>query len=464
MIGVMQTGKRIMSREAYKSGRVMKAGHDGNREFITLMACISAIGKKIPATLLYTGESYDLRSTWVKDLEDQDDFFFGASSNGWSNDAYGLQWLTEVFEPATRPTSPRTKRLLIVDGHSSHVNMAFINKCWELHIILLVLPPHSTHRLQPLDVLLFGLLSLRYHQELNKFSTRGLGMTSMKKKHFLKLFRPAYRNSFTEENIQKAFAKPGIWPYNPTLVLNVITRPITPPPVDQPAPSSIDRIKTPRSAKSIRHFQANYRKNPSQAKLAKLFKANKELATQATLDRHTTVGLIEALKDEKQSGVRGKRLNMLGEEHTKPILFSAENVRRAQERFAEKEAFEKSERLRIDTKKAEQALKKQRTEAEKAAKALQAAVREENLIEVRAAKKAEKQAQKEKDTAQTKALKALPVRIKPPAKPRKALVIKKKVVRFASSDAREGSAETPAKQSSRGRAIKPRVIFEEGLN
>ena len=86
----MQTVKRIMSREAYKSGRVTKAGHDGNREFITLMACISAIGKKIPATLLYTGESYDLRSTWVKDLEDQDDFFFGTSSNGWSNDAYGL--------------------------------------------------------------------------------------------------------------------------------------------------------------------------------------------------------------------------------------------------------------------------------------------------------------------------------------------------------------------------------------
>jgi hypothetical protein len=35
--------------------------------------------------------------------------------------------------------------------------------------------------------------------------------------------------SFTKENILKAFAKPGIWPYNPVLVLNIITRPITPP-------------------------------------------------------------------------------------------------------------------------------------------------------------------------------------------------------------------------------------------
>jgi len=76
---------------------------------------------------------------------------------------------------------------------------------------------------------------------------------------------------------------------------------------------------------------------------------------------------------------------------------------------------------------------------------------------------AEKRTQKEQHTAQTKALKAHPVRIKPYAKPKKALVTKKKVMRFVGGDTREGSAETPAKQSSRGRAIKPRVIFEEGL-
>jgi hypothetical protein len=428
------------------------------------MACVSAIGKRVPATLLYTGESFDLQDTWVQDLEDKDDFFFGASSNGWSNDAYGVQWLTEVFEPSTRPSSPREKRLLIVDGHSSHLNMVFINKCWDLRIILLILPPHSTHRLQPLDVVLFGLLSLAYSQELNKFQAMSLGLTSMKKRHFLRLFRASWRTSFTEENIQKAFAKPGIWPYNPALVLNVITRPITPPAVVQPVPSSISRIKTPRSAKSIRYFQADYRKNPTQAKLQKLFKANEELVAQAALDRQTKEGLIESLKVEKKSKAQGKRLNVLGEEHTKPILFSADNVRLAQEKAAKKEAFERSERVRIDTKKTKQALKKQRTDIEKAAKALQAAVRKENIEEVRAEEKAEKEAQKEKETTQTQALKCLPMRVKTPTKPRKALVQRKKVIRFVGSDIKGGVPETPVKQSSRGRAIKPRVIFEKGSN
>ena len=47
--------------EAYKLGRVRQAIQDGNREFISLLACVSAIRKKIPATLLYKGESYDLQ-------------------------------------------------------------------------------------------------------------------------------------------------------------------------------------------------------------------------------------------------------------------------------------------------------------------------------------------------------------------------------------------------------------------
>ncbi|PMD61248.1 uncharacterized protein K444DRAFT_525886 [Hyaloscypha bicolor E] len=304
-------------------------------------------------------------------------------------------------------------------------------------------------------MVLFSLLSLVYSKELNKQQEQSLGYSLIKKKQFLKLFRPAWNSTFTIKNIQKAFAKPGIWPYNPALVLKVICRPITPPEAIQP---------TLRSAKSIRHFQADFRKNPSQAKLEKLFRANKELAVQAALDRHIKEGLLEVLKDEKKSKARGKRLNVLGEEHTKPILFSADNIRRTQELFAKKEAFAKSERIRINTKKAAQALKKQKNEAEKAEKALQVAVRGENINKVRIKEKAELQAQKEKEAKQKKVPKALPVRIKTPAKPRKVPVLKKKVVSFINGNINGGVLETPVKQSSRGRAIKPRVIFEKGSN
>jgi hypothetical protein len=90
LIGIMRSIKRIMSREAWKSGRVRQATHDGSREFITCNACVSATGSRVPAALLYKGENYDLRHTWVEDLEEDDDFYFGTSSNGWSSDAYSL--------------------------------------------------------------------------------------------------------------------------------------------------------------------------------------------------------------------------------------------------------------------------------------------------------------------------------------------------------------------------------------
>jgi hypothetical protein len=86
-------------------------------------------------------------------------------------------------------------------------------------------------------------------------------------------------------------------------------------------------MKIPKSAKSIRYFQNDYRKNPIKLKFEKLFKVNIELFTQAELDRFVKEGLIGALKEEKKSRVRGKKLNVLGKEYTELIYFSATNVR-----------------------------------------------------------------------------------------------------------------------------------------
>ena len=83
---------------------------------------------------------------------------------------------------------------------------------------------------------------------------------------------------------------------------------------------------------------------------------------------------------------------------------------------------------------------------------------------MRIEEKAQLQAQKKKEAGQKKVAKALPMRIKTLTKPRKALVIKKKVVRFVGGDINKGVLKSPAKQSSRGRAIKLRVIFKKGSN
>ena len=82
MIGFRRVIKRIMARITLETRRVTKARQDRNREFITCLACVSAIGKKIPPVLIYPGISGDLWSSWVQDVTPEDEVHFAVSENG----------------------------------------------------------------------------------------------------------------------------------------------------------------------------------------------------------------------------------------------------------------------------------------------------------------------------------------------------------------------------------------------
>ncbi len=79
-------------------------------------------------------------------------------------------------------------------------------------IIVLILPPHSTHRLQPLDVSSFSPLSKAYSKELSDFMMKSQGLFNMSKRMFYLFFTRALEASFTEENIESALRATGIWP------------------------------------------------------------------------------------------------------------------------------------------------------------------------------------------------------------------------------------------------------------
>ena len=83
---------------------------------------------------------------------------------------------------------------------------------------------------------------------------------------------------------------------------------------------------------------------------------------------------------------------------------------------------------------------------------------------MRIEERAQNKAQKEKEAPKPNALKAIPVRTKTPAKPKRALVKPKKQVRFVSSAQEEGVVASPVKSTSRGRTIKARKVFEQGTN
>ena len=147
---------------------------DGSRAWISLLACICADGSALDPALIYEAGLEGLLSGWVEDINPEEySAFITSSPSGWSNDKIGLAWLEQVFDCCTREKARRSYRLLILDGYGSHVTMDFINYCDWNRILLVVLPPHSTHTLQPLDVCMFKPLSTAYSGELSAFLHRG---------------------------------------------------------------------------------------------------------------------------------------------------------------------------------------------------------------------------------------------------------------------------------------------------
>ena len=121
---------------------------------------------------------------------------FAVSTNGWSSHTLGLDWLKTVFDRYTKGKVKRGRRLLIIDRHSSHVNLEFLDTCDRLHILVLVLSPHSTHKLQPLGVGLFGPLARYYTNGLNALMHNSLGMVSVTKRVFWSVFWPMWQQAF----------------------------------------------------------------------------------------------------------------------------------------------------------------------------------------------------------------------------------------------------------------------------
>jgi hypothetical protein len=102
LIGIAQSVNRILTRELYNNGQITSAKQDGSREFISLLATIYADGTRVPPALIYRGSLGDLQSSWIEDLQESQEAYFASSANGWLSNAFGITYITSVFNPATR--------------------------------------------------------------------------------------------------------------------------------------------------------------------------------------------------------------------------------------------------------------------------------------------------------------------------------------------------------------------------
>jgi len=225
MMGVISTAMVVTSSE--RSGRA-KAIQPGNREWVTVIQAVNALGWSLPPFVVVKGV-YILLS-WYDEFKLPKHWRLSVSDNGWTTNEIGLDWIKH-FELHTQHQKVGVYRLLILDGHESHHSTEFEIFCQEHNIITLCMPPHSSHILQPLDVGCFSPLKKAYGKQIEGLM-RG-GQTHITKEDFFPAFQVAFQESMTIQNVQGGFRGTGITPFDPQRVLDTL-----PPCAKTPTPSN----------------------------------------------------------------------------------------------------------------------------------------------------------------------------------------------------------------------------------
>lgn len=140
---------------------------------------------------------------------------FRAHPSGWMQTELFVDWF-EHFLLHTKPSSCNPV-LLILDGHVSHTkNLKLIELARENCVTIVSLPPHCTHRLQPLDVSFMGPLKSYYSKAIEKFHRDTKGQP-VKQTNISALFADAYGKAAQIATAENGFRATGLWPLNPSV-------------------------------------------------------------------------------------------------------------------------------------------------------------------------------------------------------------------------------------------------------
>ncbi|KAJ8297694.1 hypothetical protein KUTeg_024225 [Tegillarca granosa] len=125
---------------------------------ITVLGCDNAAGAHIPPFLVFPGKRM------------LPEFLTGATPG-----CDGTVSETGYSNSYVQGRDPSQIILLLYDGHRSQISISLIQWARKNNIILFVLPPHTSHLLQPMDVGCFGPFEAIYQQYAHKFMRQNIG-------------------------------------------------------------------------------------------------------------------------------------------------------------------------------------------------------------------------------------------------------------------------------------------------
>ena len=183
------------------------------RAMTTVLFAVNAAGEWIPPFILYKAQH--LYHQWT--LGGPVGAFYGVNKSGWMEDRDFENWFLKVFLPMSDKGTGQP-RLLMFDGHNSHLSYKVAKAAYDANVSLLCLPPHCSHALQPLDVSCFKSGKDIWSEVCKKFYKGNLER-NLRKEDFPSMIKVVYEHFVAHPELGvNGFRKCGFRPFNPHAV------------------------------------------------------------------------------------------------------------------------------------------------------------------------------------------------------------------------------------------------------
>lgn len=200
---------KVIAQRGSKSVASITSGEKG--ETISLVACCSAEGVFLPPFCIFKGKN--VKDCYKNGMPTGSAIAMNEKSAYINGQIFKL-YLQEHF----LPRKPAGRCLIILDGHTSHTNsIEVLELCESQEIVLLCLPSHTTHFLQPLDRSFFKSLKSHYYAECNRFMKNNPGK-KITRYDFGQILGDSWIKAATVQNATSGFRATGIAPFNPNAI------------------------------------------------------------------------------------------------------------------------------------------------------------------------------------------------------------------------------------------------------
>lgn len=204
-VQIVTQGGKVLARKGSRNVQILASAERGSNT--TIVACCNAIGDFIPPMVIFKGSRKpnpdSLGQLPVGSLVE-------VSKSGWIDKDLFLAWFEHFISHLPRRL-PNEKVVLIMDGHRSHESNTLFAEALVNDVELISLPSHTSNRLQPLDVSVFGPFKRSWRERCRLFMDKNPGMI-ISKSVFGELFLGAWATASKRELAISGFRKSGICP------------------------------------------------------------------------------------------------------------------------------------------------------------------------------------------------------------------------------------------------------------